>query len=87
MLGADLPQSARAVCMLPSTTAIVLDFSNLSYKFDLMLKKRAFVHWYVGEGMDEGEKPVMIWQHWRVTSRRWTVMTPVQEPIMNTSTR
>ena len=25
------------------------------YKFDLMYSKRAFVHWYVGEGMEEGE--------------------------------
>ena len=25
------------------------------HKFDLMYGKRAFVHWYVGEGMEEGE--------------------------------
>jgi tubulin alpha len=24
-------------------------------RFDLMYAKRAFVHWYVGEGMEEGE--------------------------------
>lgn len=24
-------------------------------KFDLLYSKRAFVHWYVGEGMEEGE--------------------------------
>lgn len=24
-------------------------------QFDLMYAKRAFVHWYVGEGMEEGE--------------------------------
>lgn len=24
-------------------------------KFDLMYQKRAFVHWFVGEGMEEGE--------------------------------
>lgn len=23
------------------------------YKFDLMYAKRAFIHWYVGEGMEE----------------------------------
>ena len=28
---------------------------TLDYKFDLMYSKRAFVHWYVGEGMEEGE--------------------------------
>ena len=25
------------------------------YSADLMYAKRAFVHWYVGEGMEEGE--------------------------------
>ena len=25
------------------------------HKFDLMYAKRAFVHWYVREGMEEGE--------------------------------
>jgi len=24
-------------------------------KYDLMYSQRAFVHWYVGEGMEEGE--------------------------------
>ena len=24
-------------------------------KFDLMFNKRAFVHWYVNDGMEEGE--------------------------------
>ena len=33
-----------------SPTHLVAD-----YKFDLMHSKRAFVHWYVGEGMEEGE--------------------------------
>ncbi|CAG4919712.1 unnamed protein product [Colias eurytheme] len=28
---------------------------KLDHKFDLMYAKRAFVHWYVGEGMEEGE--------------------------------
>ena len=29
--------------------------ARLGRKFDLMYSKRAFVHWYVGEGMEEGE--------------------------------
>ena len=41
--------------MLSNTTAIVEAFSRLDHKFDLMYAKRAFVHWYVGEGMEEGE--------------------------------
>lgn len=41
--------------MLSNTTAIEEAWSKLNYKFDLMYHKRAFVHWYVGEGMEEGE--------------------------------
>merc|ERR1712099_87430 len=36
-------------------TAIAEVFSRIDHKFDLMYSKRAFVHWYVGEGMEEGE--------------------------------
>ncbi|TYI61482.1 hypothetical protein E1A91_D10G175100v1 [Gossypium mustelinum] len=28
---------------------------TIDHKFDLMYAKCAFVHWYVGEGMEEGE--------------------------------
>ena len=28
---------------------------RIDHKFDLMFAKRAFVHWYVGEGMEEGK--------------------------------
>lgn len=41
--------------MLSNTTAIAEAWSALVSKFDLMYSKRAFVHWYVGEGMEEGE--------------------------------
>ena len=41
--------------MLSNTTAISEAWSRLDRKFDLMYAKRAFVHWYVGEGMEEGE--------------------------------
>lgn len=51
----DLAKTSRAVSMLANTTAIAEAFSRLNSKFDLMYKKRAFVHWYVGEGMEEGE--------------------------------
>jgi len=51
----DLAQVSRAVTMLSSTTAISEAWSRLDHKFDLMYAKRAFVHWYVGEGMEEGE--------------------------------
>ena len=51
----DLAKVPRAVCMLSNTTAIAEAWSRLDHKFDLMYAKRAFVHWYVGEGMEEGE--------------------------------
>ncbi|XP_005375531.1 PREDICTED: tubulin alpha chain-like [Chinchilla lanigera] len=51
--GGDLAPVQRAVCMLSNTTAIVEAWSRLNHKFDLMFAKRAFVHWYVGEGMEE----------------------------------
>jgi len=53
--GGDLAKVNRAVCMLSNTTAIAEIFSRIDAKFDLMYGKRAFVHWYVGEGMEEGE--------------------------------
>jgi len=46
---------SRALCMLSNTTAIGEAWARLDHKFDLMYAKRAFVHWYVGEGMEEGE--------------------------------
>ena len=53
--GGDLAKVQRSVCMLSNTTAIAEAWSRLDHKFDLMYAKRAFVHWYVGEGMEEGE--------------------------------
>ena len=53
--GGDLAQVQRAVCMVANTTAIAEVLSRIDHKFDLMYAKRAFVHWYVGEGMEEGE--------------------------------
>jgi len=51
----DLASVKRAVCMISNTTAIAETLSKIDHKFDLMYAKRAFVHWYVGEGMEEGE--------------------------------
>jgi len=53
--GGDLAKVNKALLMLSNTTAIAEVFSRLDKKFDLMYAKRAFVHWYVGEGMEEGE--------------------------------
>jgi tubulin alpha len=53
--GGDLAKVMRAVCMISNNTAIAEVFSRIDHKFDLMYSKRAFVHWIVGEGMEEGE--------------------------------
>ena len=45
----------RALCMLSNTKAIVEAWKRINLKFDLMYDKRAFVHWYVGEDMEEVE--------------------------------
>lgn len=41
--------------MITNSTAIGDVVSRMDHKFDLMYRKRAFVHHYVGEGMEEGE--------------------------------
>ena len=41
--------------MLSNTTAVAEAWARIDQKFDLMYAKRAFVFWYVGEGMEEGE--------------------------------
>ncbi|XP_049740762.1 tubulin alpha chain-like 3 [Elephas maximus indicus] len=53
--GGDLAKVQRAVCMLSNTTAIAEAWASLDHKFDLMYAKRAFLHWCIKEGMEEGE--------------------------------
>jgi tubulin alpha len=52
----DMADSPRNVVMIGNNVAVSRVFSQrLVAKFDLMYSQRAFVHWYVGEGMEEGE--------------------------------
>lgn len=53
--GSEMGKVPRACCMLSNNTSIAEVFNRIDHKFDLMYNKRAFVHWYVGEGMEEGE--------------------------------
>lgn len=53
--GDDLAKVRRSVTSIANSTAIAEVFSRIDQKFDLMYAKRAFVHWFVGEGMEEGE--------------------------------
>lgn len=51
----DQSAPQRAVCTLANNTAVGDFWSMLCNKYDLMFAKRAFVHWYLEEGMEEGE--------------------------------
>ncbi|VDQ06237.1 unnamed protein product, partial [Trichobilharzia regenti] len=53
--GGDLAKVNRALCMISNTTAIAEAWVRLNQKFDLLYSKRSFVHWYISEGMEEGE--------------------------------
>uniref|UniRef100_A0A8D2CP01 Tubulin alpha chain n=1 Tax=Sciurus vulgaris TaxID=55149 RepID=A0A8D2CP01_SCIVU len=55
MPGGDLARVQQAVCMLSNTTAIAEAWARLDHKFDLMYAKKAFLHWYITEGMEQGE--------------------------------
>ncbi|KAK1442164.1 alpha tubulin [Babesia gibsoni] len=53
--GDDLAKIQRAVCMISNSTSISDVFKRMDAKFDVMYAKRAFTHWYFGEGLEEGE--------------------------------
>ncbi|XP_054043810.1 tubulin alpha chain-like [Rissa tridactyla] len=53
--GGHLAKVQHAVCVLSNTTGIAEAWALLDHNFDVMYAKRVFVHWYVGEGMEEGE--------------------------------
>jgi tubulin alpha len=53
--GSDMAPLERSVLNICNNSGIAAVFNTIDYKFDLMYAKRAFVHWYVGEGMEEGE--------------------------------
>lgn len=53
--GGVLAGVPRGVAMLASTTAIADAWARIDMQFDKMYKKRAFVHWFAGEGLEEFE--------------------------------
>jgi len=54
--GDDLAPMRRNVTMLANNVGINRVFDRrLVQKFNIMYSQRAYVHWYVGEGMEEGE--------------------------------
>merc|ERR1712156_1336752 len=54
--GDDMAEAERTAVMIGNNIAVNRVFSErLSKKYDMMYSQRAYVHWYVGEGMEEGE--------------------------------
>merc|ERR1712217_198964 len=53
----DMAAASRNAVMIGNNIAVNRVFTErLSKKYDMMYSQRAYVHWYVGEGMEEGEK-------------------------------
>jgi tubulin alpha len=52
----DIGAFPKNAVMIANNTGIARVFTKrIAQKYDLMYSQRAFVHWYVGEGMEEGE--------------------------------
>jgi tubulin alpha len=47
--------SSRNVMLMSNSSAIGEIFQRIATRYELLFKKRSFVHWFVGEGMEEGE--------------------------------
>lgn len=50
----NFERGERSLVMIANSSSMGNVFSIMSRKFDVMYAKRAFVHWYVGIGLDEG---------------------------------
>jgi tubulin alpha len=54
--GDEMAYCPRNVVMIANNVAIGRMFTNrVTKKYDLMYFQRAYIHWFVGEGMEEGE--------------------------------
>jgi len=54
--GDNMKVAERNVTMIGNNVAVSRVFTErITKKYDMMYSQRAFVHWYVGEGMEEGE--------------------------------
>merc|ERR1711994_218145 len=52
----SMSKSKRNITMIGNNVAVSRVFTErITKKYDMMYSQRAFVHWYVGEGMEEGE--------------------------------
>merc|ERR1711937_672319 len=54
--GDVMAKTKKNVCMIGNNVAVSRVFTErINKKYDMMYSQRAFVHWYVGVGMEEGE--------------------------------
>merc|ERR1712118_550011 len=51
----EYPDRVMAVCFVGNTTAIQEMYKRVAEQFTGMFCRKAFLHWYTGEGMDEME--------------------------------
>jgi tubulin alpha len=51
--GSNLADLQRSCCMIGNSTAIKSVFAWINHRFDAMYAKRAFVHSYLQEGMEQ----------------------------------
>ncbi|KAJ6231175.1 hypothetical protein M0813_06121 [Anaeramoeba flamelloides] len=45
----------KCITMASNSTSLKSTFKNIATNFDTLYRKRAYVHWYVGEGLEEGQ--------------------------------
>lgn len=50
---ASMERLFRSCCMISNSTSISKKFERINDKFNRMYNKKAFVHWYKAEGMEE----------------------------------
>lgn len=50
-----IAKTSRACSLLLNNNSISEKFATISSRYEVMYMKRAFVFWYVSEGMEEGK--------------------------------
>jgi tubulin alpha len=55
ILGSNMADLQRSCCMISNSTSIKSVFARINHKFDDMYVKRAYVHSYLEEGMEQAE--------------------------------
>merc|ERR1712098_483154 len=51
----DMAPITRMLTAMFNNTVMGTVFGRCTHKYDLMFNKKAYIHWYVQEGLEEGE--------------------------------